>query len=127
MELTVHGANGQLARRLETIPGITIRQGLDATMVVLPEQGLVYQAIDIVRELGGQIVSLGAKRELAGRPDQRSLCGQRRSERPQGHEGCPQVASSNRSTQAAGHEAASFRHLAARSVRANPANASSIR
>ncbi len=77
MELTVHGVDGALAKRLEAIPGTTIRHGTDATMVVLPEQRLVYQAIDIVRELGGQIVSLGAKRErledlfvkLVGQPD----------------------------------------------------------
>jgi ABC-2 type transport system ATP-binding protein len=63
MELTVHGMNGQLTTRLEKIPGVSIRQGTDATVVVLPEQSLVFQAIDLVRGMGGQIVSLGAKRE----------------------------------------------------------------
>lgn len=63
MELTVHGVNGALTRRLQSIPGVSIRQGPDATMVVLPDQQHVYRAIDLVRELGGQMVSLGAKRE----------------------------------------------------------------
>lgn len=63
MELTVHGMNGQLSTRLESIPGVSVRQGTDATVVVLPEQSLVFQAIDLVREMHGQIVSLGAKRE----------------------------------------------------------------
>jgi len=63
MELTVHGVDGSLTQRLQRIPGVTVRHGTDATVVVLPEQRLVYQAIDLVRETGGQIVSLGAKRE----------------------------------------------------------------
>jgi len=32
-------------------------------VVVVPEQRFVYPIIDLVRETGGQIVSLGAKRE----------------------------------------------------------------
>ncbi len=63
MELTVHGVDGQLTKRLAGVPGITIQHGTDATVVVVPEQRLVYPVIDIVREAGGQIVSLGAKRE----------------------------------------------------------------
>jgi len=63
MELTVHGVDGRLAQHLEGIPGVTVRRGTDATVVVLPEQRLVYQAIQTVRDAGGQIVSLGAKRE----------------------------------------------------------------
>ncbi len=63
MELTVHGVDGQLATRLAGVPGITIQHGTDATVIVVPEQRLIYPVIDIVRETGGQIVSLGAKRE----------------------------------------------------------------
>ena len=63
MELTIHGANGSLSRHIETIPGATIHHGTDATVVVVPEQRFVYPIIDLVRETGGQIVSLGAKRE----------------------------------------------------------------
>jgi len=63
MELTIHGANGSLARHIEAIPGATIHHGTDATVVVVPEQRFVYPIIDLVRETGGQIVSLGAKRE----------------------------------------------------------------
>ena len=63
MELTVHGINGHLSARLAGIPGVTVRHGTDATVVVLPEQRLVYEVIDLVRQTGGQVVSLGAKRE----------------------------------------------------------------
>lgn len=63
MELTVHGLDGTLTTRLEGIPGATIRHGTDSTVVVLPEQRFVYQAIDTVRQAGGQVVSLTAKRE----------------------------------------------------------------
>ena len=63
MELTIHGANGSLGRHIEAIPGATIHHGTDATVVVVPEQRFVYPIIDLVRETGGQIVSLGAKRE----------------------------------------------------------------
>ena len=63
MELTIHGANGALGRHIETIPGATIHHGTDATVVVVPEQRFVYPIIDLVRETGGQLVSLGAKRE----------------------------------------------------------------
>ncbi len=63
MELTIHGANGALGRQLEGIPGATVHHGTDATVVVVPEQRFVYPIIDAVRETGGQIVSLGAKRE----------------------------------------------------------------
>ncbi len=63
MEVTLHGINGQLSARLQGIPGVTVRHGTDATVVVLPEQSLVYQVIDLVRQTGGQVVSLGAKRE----------------------------------------------------------------
>ena len=63
MELTIHGANGSLSRHIETIPGATIHHGTDATVVVVPEQRFVYPIIDLVRQTGGQIVSLGAKRE----------------------------------------------------------------
>ena len=63
MELTIHGANGSLGRAIEAIPGATIHHGTDATVVVVPEQRFVYPIIDLVRETGGQIVSLGAKRE----------------------------------------------------------------
>jgi ABC-type lipopolysaccharide export system ATPase subunit len=45
------------------IPGATIQHGTDATVVVVPEQRYVYPVIDLVRQTGGQIVSLGAKRE----------------------------------------------------------------
>jgi len=78
MELTVHGVNGALSRHLEGIPGVEIRHGTDVTVVILPEHALVYQAIEIVRAAGGQVVSLGAKRErledlfvkLVGRSDE---------------------------------------------------------
>jgi ABC-2 type transport system ATP-binding protein len=63
MELTVHGANGSLGRHIEAIPGATIHHGTDTTVVVVPEQRFVYPIIDIVRQTGGEIVSLGAKRE----------------------------------------------------------------
>jgi len=63
MELTIHGANGALGRHIATIPGATIHHGTDATVVVVPEQRFVYPIIDLVRETGGQLVSLGAKRE----------------------------------------------------------------
>jgi ABC-2 type transport system ATP-binding protein len=63
MELTVHGMNGQATQRLAEIPGVQVQHGPQATVVVLPEQRLVYQAIDLVRQTGGQVVSLGAKRE----------------------------------------------------------------
>jgi ABC-2 type transport system ATP-binding protein len=63
MELTVHGANGALGRHIAAIPGATIHHGTDATVIVVPEQRYVYPIIDVVRETGGQIVSLGAKRE----------------------------------------------------------------
>lgn len=63
MELTVHGANGALGRQVEEIPGATIHHGTDATVVVVPEQRFVYPIIDMVRQTGGQVVSLGAKRE----------------------------------------------------------------
>jgi len=63
MELTVHGLDGTLTKRLEGIPGATIRHGADSTVVVLPEQRFVYQAIETVKQAGGQIVSLTAKRE----------------------------------------------------------------
>jgi ABC-2 type transport system ATP-binding protein len=63
MELTVHGANGALGRHIEAIPGATIHHGTDATVVVVPEQRFVYPIIDLIRETGGQVVSLGAKRE----------------------------------------------------------------
>lgn len=63
MELTVHGANGALGRQVEAIPGATIHHGTDATVVVVPEQRFVYPIIDMVRQTGGQVVSLGAKRE----------------------------------------------------------------
>jgi ABC-2 type transport system ATP-binding protein len=63
MELTIHGVNGQVTRHLRNLPGVTIQHGADATMVVLPDQQFVYRAIDLVREAGGQVVSLGAKRE----------------------------------------------------------------
>ena len=63
MELTVHGLDGTLTKRLEGIPGATVRHGTDSTVVVLPEQRFVYQAIETVKQAGGQIVSLTAKRE----------------------------------------------------------------
>lgn len=63
MELTVHGLDGTLMKRLEGIPGATVRHGTDSTVVVLPEQRFVYQAIETVKQAGGQIVSLTAKRE----------------------------------------------------------------
>jgi ABC-2 type transport system ATP-binding protein len=63
MELTIQGANGALGRHVEAIPGATIRHGTDATVVVVPEQRFVYPIIDLVRETGGHLVSLGAKRE----------------------------------------------------------------
>ena len=63
MELTVHGLDGTLTKRLEGIPGAVIRHGADSTVVVLPEQRFVYQAIETVKQAGGQIVSLTAKRE----------------------------------------------------------------
>jgi ABC-2 type transport system ATP-binding protein len=63
MELTIHGADGSLGRDIEAIPGATIRHGKDATVIVVPEQRFVYPIIERVRESGGQIVSLGAKRE----------------------------------------------------------------
>jgi ABC-2 type transport system ATP-binding protein len=63
MEITVHGANGSLGRHIEGIPGATIHHGTDATVVVVPEQRFVYPLIDLVRQSGGQVVSLGAKRE----------------------------------------------------------------
>ena len=63
MELTIHGANGSLGRHVEAIPGATIHHGTDATVVVVPEQRFVYPIIDLIRETGGQVVSLGAKRE----------------------------------------------------------------
>jgi ABC-2 type transport system ATP-binding protein len=63
MELTVHGVDGRLPARLAAIPGVQVRHGPDAVVVVLPEQRFVYPAIEAVREAGGQIVSLGAKRE----------------------------------------------------------------
>lgn len=77
MELTIHGANGALDRHIEAIPGATIHHGTDATVVIVPEQRFVYPIIDVIRETGGQIVSLGAKRErledlfvkLVGQPD----------------------------------------------------------
>ena len=46
-----------------SITGATIHHGTDATVVVVPEQRFVYPIIDLVRQTGGQIVSLGAKRE----------------------------------------------------------------
>jgi len=63
MELTVHGVNGALSAHLGGMPGVEIRHGTDVTVVILPEHALVYQAIEIVRAAGGQVVSLGAKRE----------------------------------------------------------------
>jgi ABC-2 type transport system ATP-binding protein len=63
MELTVQGANGALGRHIAAIPGATIRHGTDATVIVVPEQRYIYPIIDLLRETGGQIVSLGAKRE----------------------------------------------------------------
>ncbi|HKX18754.1 MAG TPA: ABC transporter ATP-binding protein [bacterium] len=63
MELTIHGANGSLSRHIEAIPGATIHHGTDATVVVVPEQRFVYPIIDLVRQTGGQIVALHAKRE----------------------------------------------------------------
>jgi len=63
MELTVHGVNGALTEHLEGIPGVQIRHGTGVTVVVLPEHALVYKAIEVVRAAGGQVVSLGAKRE----------------------------------------------------------------
>ena len=64
MELTVHGVNGALSHHLEGMPGVEIRHGTDVTVVILPEHALVYEAIEIVQgRAGGQVVSLGAKRE----------------------------------------------------------------
>jgi ABC-2 type transport system ATP-binding protein len=63
MELTIHGANGSLGPHIEAIPGATIHHGTDTTVVVVPEQRFVYPILDLVRQTGGQIVSLGAKRE----------------------------------------------------------------
>jgi ABC-2 type transport system ATP-binding protein len=63
MELTVHGANGALARHIASIPGAAIHHGTDATVIVVPEQRYVYPVIDVVRETGGQILALGPKRE----------------------------------------------------------------
>ncbi len=63
MELTVRGSDGALAGHLGRLPGVAIRHGTDATVVVLPAQHLVYQAIDAVREAGGEIVSVLPKRE----------------------------------------------------------------
>jgi len=63
MELTIRGANGSLGRHVATIPGATIHHGTDATVIVVPEQRYLYPIIELVRETGGQLVSLGAKRE----------------------------------------------------------------
>jgi len=63
MELTVQGANGSLGGHIAAIPGATIHHGTDATVIVVPEQRYIYPIIDLVRETGGHIVSLGAKRE----------------------------------------------------------------
>ena len=63
MELTIQGADGALSRQIEAIPGARIHHGADATVVVVPEQRFVYPVIDFVRQTGGQLVSLGAKRE----------------------------------------------------------------
>jgi len=41
MELTVHGVDGQLTRHLEGVPGVEIRHGTDATVLVLPDKALV--------------------------------------------------------------------------------------
>jgi ABC-2 type transport system ATP-binding protein len=63
MELTIRGANGALGSHIAAIPGATIHHGTDATVIVVPEQRYIYPIIDIVRASGGQILSLGAKRE----------------------------------------------------------------
>ncbi len=63
MELTVHGIDGRLPARLAGIPGIQVQHGPQATLIILPEQRFVYPAIEAVQQAGGQIVSLGAKRE----------------------------------------------------------------
>jgi ABC-2 type transport system ATP-binding protein len=63
MELIVHGVNGSLGPRLAAIPGATIQHGTETTVVVVPEQRFLYPVIEMIRETGGQLVSVGAKRE----------------------------------------------------------------
>lgn len=63
MELTVRGVNGALAGSLAGLPGVEIHHGTETTVVLLREQDLVHRSMEIVRNAGGQVVSLVPKRE----------------------------------------------------------------